>query len=208
MTINRDQITAVILAGGKGRRMGGQDKGLLELKGRPLIKHVLSAIAPQVGTVIINANRNLNRYAGFGYPVVRDDLQGFQGPLAGFAAAMAAATTPYILTMPCDGPLLPVGYARTMADALESSGAELAVAHSGERLQPVHALLCRSLEPSLLAYLESGDRKIDLWYRDHRMAIADFSHCPEAFRNINTPDEREHLMRESERPRTDRKIQV
>ena len=91
MPINRDQITAVILAGGKGRRMGGEDKGLMELHGRPLIKHVLAIIAPQVGAVIINANRNLDRYAGFGYPVLRDDLQDFQGPLAGFSAAMAAA---------------------------------------------------------------------------------------------------------------------
>ena len=103
MPISREQITAVILAGGRGRRMGGDDKGLVELNGRPLIKHVLAVIAPQVSSVILNANRNLDRYAGFGYPVVRDDLLGFQGPLAGFAAAMAAATTPYLITMPCDG---------------------------------------------------------------------------------------------------------
>jgi len=201
MTINRNQITAVILAGGKGRRMGGEDKGLMELHGRPLIKHVLSNIAPQVGAVIVNANRNLDRYAGFGYPVVRDDLEGFQGPLAGFSAAMAVATTPYIVTMPCDGPLLPVDYVLTMTNALENGDAELAVAHSGERLQPVYALLPGSLRSSLLAYLEKGDRKIDLWYQTHSMAVADFSHCPEAFRNINTPDERDQLMLESVRTR-------
>ena len=199
MPINRDQITAVILAGGKGRRMGGEDKGLMELHGRPLIKHVLAIIAPQVGAVIINANRNLDRYAGFGYPVLRDDLQDFQGPLAGFSAAMAAVTTPYIVTMPCDGPLLPVDYVETMAAALEREQAELAVAHSGGRLQPVHALLPCSLRPSLESYLKRGDRKIELWYRSHRLAVVDFSHCAQAFQNINTTQERERLMLEAER---------
>lgn len=197
MPIDSSQITAVILAGGRGRRMGGQDKGLVELNGRPLIKHVLSIIAPQVGTVIVNANRNLDRYAGFGYPVVRDNLRDYQGPLAGFAAAMAAAHTPFIITLPCDGPLLPDHYVASMSAALEREDAELAVAHSGERLQPVHALLRCSLRPSLERYLQQGDRKIDLWYRSHRMALADFSRCPQAFRNINTPDERDHLMREA-----------
>ena len=195
--VNRSQITAVVLAGGRGRRMGGADKGLIELNGRPLIKHVLAAIAPQVAAVIVNANRNLDRYAGFGYPVVRDDLAGFQGPLAGFAAAMAAAATPYILTLPCDGPLLPADYLQTMSAALENDDAELAVAHNGNRLQPVYALLPCTLRPSLVAYLNNGDRKIDLWYATQRMALADFSHCPEVFRNINTPDERDRLMRES-----------
>ena len=200
MPVNSSQITAVILAGGRGRRMGNKDKGLLELNGRPLIKHVLALIAPQVEAVMINANRNLDRYAGFGYPVVRDDLEDFQGPLAGFAAAMADATTPYIITVPCDGPLLPAGYVQTMIDALENEGAELAVAHNGERLQPVHALLPCSLRPNLLDYLEKGDRKIDLWYQTHRMAVADFSHCPEAFHNINTPDDRNRLLRGSGHP--------
>lgn len=197
MPVNNSQITAVILAGGRGRRMGGEDKGLIELNGRPLIKHVLATIAPQVAAVIVNANRNLDRYAGFGYPVVRDDLAGFQGPLAGFAAAMAVVSTPYIITLPCDGPLLPTDYVRTMSAVLENDGVELVVAHNGERLQPVYALLPCALRPNLLEYLENGDRKIDLWYQTHSMALADFSHCPEAFRNINTPDERDRLMQES-----------
>jgi len=196
--IENHQITAVILAGGRGTRMGGQDKGLVELNGRPLIKHVLSIIAPQVGAVIVNANRNLERYAGFGYPVVRDHLLDYQGPLAGFAAAMAAAHTPFIITLPCDGPQLPDDYVGSMTAALEREDAELAVAYSGERLQPVHALLRCSLLPSLERYLKQGDRKIDLWYQLHRVALADFSHCPRAFRNINTPDERDRLMREVE----------
>jgi len=198
MPINSSQITAVILAGGRGRRMGGEDKGLVKLNGRPLISHILDVIAPQVGSVIVNANRNLDRYADFGYPVVRDDLERFQGPLAGFAATMSVAATPYIVTMPCDGPLLPDDYVQTMIISLENEEAELSVAHNGERLQPVYALIPCSLRPSLADYLCNGDRKIDLWYRKHRMVTADFSHCPDAFRNINTPNERDRLMRESE----------
>ncbi|MCP4288348.1 MAG: molybdenum cofactor guanylyltransferase [Gammaproteobacteria bacterium] len=197
MPINSSQITAVILAGGRGRRMGGEDKGLVKLNGRPLISHILDVIAPQVGSVIVNANRNLDRYANFGYPVVRDDLEGFQGPLAGFAAAMSVTATPYIVTMPCDGPLLPDDYVETMINSLENEEAELSVAHNGERLQPVYALIPCSLRPSLADYLRNGDRKIDLWYNNHRMVTTDFSHCPDAFRNINTPDERDRLMRES-----------
>ena len=194
MSIDSNQITAVILAGGRGRRMGGQDKGLLELDGRPLIKHVLTGIAPHVGAVIINANRNLDRYSGFGYPVVRDDLAGFQGPLAGFAAAMVAATTPYIITLPCDGPRVPVAYVQTMRLTLQSSGAELAVAHDGERLQPVYALVPCSLSADLINFLAKGDRKIELWYRLRHITVADFSSCAETFRNINTPDERDRLL--------------
>ena len=196
MSIDSNQITAVILAGGRGHRMGGQDKGLLELDGRPLIKHVLAGIAPHVGAVIINANRNLDRYSGFGYPVVRDDLAGFQGPLAGFAAAMVASTTPYIITLPCDGPRVPVAYVQTMRVTLQSSGAELAVAHDGERLQPVYALVPCSLSADLINFLAKGDRKIELWYQRRHFTVADFSSCAEAFRNINTPDERDQLLRD------------
>jgi len=189
-------LTAVILAGGRGRRMGGSDKGLVELEGLPLIAHVLNGIAPQVGTILINANRNANQYEAFGYPVVSDALGGFQGPLAGFASAMAAASTPYILTLPCDGPLVPPDYATRMMDALETSGSEIAAAHDGDRVQPVHALLPVRLMSDLEAFLAGGDRKIDLWYSRHQVALADFSDCPDAFRNINTPGDRDQLQRE------------
>ena len=194
--ISVQNLTAVILAGGRGRRMGGSDKGLVDLDGMPLIAHVLNVIAPQVGRVLINANRNAAQYEAFGYPVVNDALDGFQGPLAGFASAMAAASTPYILTLPCDGPLVPQDYAARMIDALENSGSEIAVAHDGDRMQPVHALLPVGLMANLEGYLAQGDRKIDLWYARCQVALADFSDCPGAFRNINTPQDRVQLQKE------------
>ncbi len=185
------QVTGVVLAGGRGRRMGGHDKGLVELAGRPLIDYVLEGLRPQVDSLLINVNRNHERYAACGERLVDDTLTGYQGPLAGFAAAMAAAETPWILTVPCDGPLLPKDLLSRLAHAVDRDDAELAVAHDGDRLQPVYALLPVSLYPSLSAFLDAGERKIDLWYAHHRMAKADYSDCKEAFRNINTPEQRE-----------------
>ncbi len=187
------QVTGVILAGGRGRRMGGGDKGLVELAGRPLIEHVLDGLRPQVGALLININRNHERYAAYGEPLVDDTLTGFQGPLAGFAAAMQAVESSWILTVPCDGPWLPPDLLSRLSRALQQDDAELAVAHDGERLQPVYALLPVSLYPSLNAFLDAGDRKIDLWYAKHHMATADFADCPEVFNNINTPEQHEHF---------------
>jgi len=194
--ISLDEVTAVILAGGRGRRMGGMDKGLVDLEKRPLIAHVLNAIVPQAGSVLINANRNAEKYREFGYRIVSDTLDDYQGPLAGFASAMAVASTPYIVTLPCDGPLVPTDYVQRMINALEMSENEIAVAHDGDRMQPVYALLPVGLMSDLEAFLAEGDRKIDLWYSRRHVALADFSDCPEAFRNINTPGERDQLQRE------------
>lgn len=188
-----EQVSGVILAGGRGRRMGGRDKGLVELAGRPLIEHVLEGLRPQVGRILINVNRNRERYAAYGESLVGDALDGFQGPLAGFAAAMQACATPWILTVPCDGPRVPPRLLERLGRALAEADAELAVAHDGQRLQPVYALLGVNLYPSLQAFLQAGDRKIDLWYARHRMATADFSDCQEVFRNINTPQQREEF---------------
>ena len=182
-------ITGVILAGGRGSRMGGQDKGLIEFNGRPLVEHLLDALKPQTGAVLINANRNQERYQTYGQPVVNDELSGFQGPLAGFAAAMQTANTLYIMTVPCDGPQVAPDMAERLLQTMQKEQAELAVAYDGERLQPVHALIPVSLLPSLQAFLANGDRKIDLWYAQHRMAQADFSDCRDMFRNINTPED-------------------
>ena len=118
-TTNRLPITAVVLAGGRATRMGGQDKGLVELAGRPMIAHVLAALAPQVEWILVNANRNLDRYAAFGWPVVRDEDTGFLGPLAGLAAGMRAAATPLVMTSPCDCPMLPPQLAQRLLAALE-----------------------------------------------------------------------------------------
>ena len=193
----RAAVTGVVLAGGRGSRMGGQDKGLVELAGRPLIAHVLEALVPQVGRVMINANRNLEVYRRLGFPVVVDDLSEFQGPLAGFAGAMAAADTAFVLLVPCDGPELAADFAARLYRALQADeGAELAVAHDGRRLQPVHALLATALRPDLDRFLAAGERKIDRWYARHRRVTVDFSHQPGMFRNVNTPQERDVLEQE------------
>ncbi|MCU7918566.1 MAG: molybdenum cofactor guanylyltransferase [Candidatus Thiodiazotropha sp. (ex Epidulcina cf. delphinae)] len=187
-------ITAVILAGGRGSRMGGEDKGLIELHGEPLIQHVIAAIEPQVGHVLINANRNLSRYRQFGHPVIADSLADFQGPLAGFLAAMQALSTADMVTLPCDGPLLPDDLVERLIKARDKAQAEIAVAHDGKRLQPVYALIPKQLRDSLQRYLNGGDRKIDLWYAKHRVAHADFSDLPRTFVNINTPQEKKRLQ--------------
>lgn len=191
--LTSNKITAVILAGGMGKRMGGIDKGQIQLNHKPLIEWVLSAIQPQVKTILINANRNHDAYARYGFPVLRDQLADFQGPLAGFAAGMQAASTPYIVTVPCDGPLLAPDLVYRLLQALQDKQAEISVAYDGDRLQPVYALLPARLLSSLNAFLDRGERKIDRWYSQHSMALADFSDSPSTFLNINTPADRHQL---------------
>lgn len=191
--LKREDITAVILAGGKARRMGGEDKGLIELHGRPLLDYIIAGLRPQVGTILVNANRNLVRYREFGYPVVEDMLGDYFGPLVGMATGMQAATTPLLMTAPCDSPFVPANLAEMLYRALAESDAEISVAHDGSRLQPVNALLRCELLPDLLAYLNDGGRKIDTWYEQHRMVPADFSATPEVFLNLNTPDDRQRI---------------
>ena len=192
----RENITGVVLAGGKARRMGGQDKGLTPFAGRPMVEWVIEALAPQVAELIVNANRNQVAYAAYGHPVIADEIEGFQGPLAGFASAMAAVSTPWILTLPCDGPFPAPDLAERLCKALAEQGAEIAVATDGKRMQPVYALLPVSLAPSLEGYLASGERKIDRWYAKHRVALADMSDRPEAFANINTLEDWRKLERD------------
>lgn len=194
----RDQITGVVLAGGRSQRMGGQDKGLVELAGRTMVAHVIAALRPQVGALIINANRNQGTYARLGYPVVPDGLGDYFGPLAGMASAMQKAETRYILTAPCDSPLVPTDLAERLYGAMSREDAEIAVAHDGERMQPVFALLRCELLDSILGFLGSGERKIDRWYTRHRSALADFSDRSETFLNVNTPAERATLEKRIE----------
>jgi molybdenum cofactor guanylyltransferase len=189
----RADITAVILAGGKARRMEGEDKGLIELHGRPLIDYIIAGLRPQVGGILVNANRNLERYGTFGYPVIGDMLGDYFGPLVGMATGMQAADTPLLMTVPCDSPFVPEGLGEALYRAMLAADAEICVAHDGIRLQPVHALLHCDLLPDLLAYLHDGGRKIDTWYEQHRMALADFSATPEVFLNLNTPEDRQIL---------------
>ena len=190
------EITGVVLAGGRARRMGGEDKGLIEVLGKPMVVHALERLRPQVGRVLINANRNLETYRRLGRrvgdcDVVPDTLDGFAGPLAGMASAMQAAGTRYVLTVPCDSPLLAPDLGRRLYEALAAQGAEGCIAHDGERMQPVFALLRTDLRQSILEYLEAGGRKIDVWYAEHRLARGDLADHPETFLNVNTPQDRE-----------------
>ena len=185
----KEIITGVILAGGRAQRMGGCDKGLIKLLGKPLVEYVIRALKPQVAEMIINANRNRERYAAYGYPIIADLMDGFYGPLAGMASAMQAAKTPYIVTTPCDSPFVPSDLVKRLYGGIEKQAAEIAVAHNGERLQPVFALLDQNLRSSIIAYLKRGERKIDRWYEEHRLAIIDFSDQPNTFVNVNTPED-------------------
>ncbi len=184
-----DHVTGVVLAGGRAQRMGGRDKGLVEIDGVAMVQRVIERLEPQVGTVIINANRNLDRYARLGYDVVRDGLDGYLGPLAGMLRALEVARTRYVVTVPCDSPFLPDDLVPRLLDGL-SSEAVIAVAHDGERMQPVFCLLRTDLLDSLRAYLDAGQRKIDRWFAQHRVAAVDFADVPETFVNVNTPEER------------------
>ena len=194
MSTCKKDITAVILAGGQGRRMGGQDKGLIEFDGQPLVAILIDRLEPQISNIMINANRNRERYQAFGYPVVSDQLDDYQGPLAGFACAMNTVDTDFILTLPCDGPLLVADYVARFIACQAQTGASICVADDGERLQPVHALIKVDLQPSLNSFLDSGDRKIDRWYAMHDFVHTDFSDCADMFRNINTPSDQASMQ--------------
>lgn len=192
---NSSHITGVLLAGGQGRRMGGVDKGLVELRGRPMAAWVLERLAPQVSEVLINTNQNAERYNAFGYRVFPDEIDGFAGPLAGLQAALAQASHPLVLTAPCDSPFLPEDLVSRLQASLEEAGADLAVAKTFDRTHPVFCLCRREVLPHLTAFLESGGRKIDRWYETLRVVEVSFDDQAEAFRNINTPDELEEYGR-------------
>ena len=189
MTIASRDITGLVLAGGQGRRMGMVDKGLVELDGRPLVAHVLARLAPQVGALIVNANRNAERYAALGHPVVGDAIGGFAGPLAGLHAGLSATSTQFIATTPCDSPFLPADLVARLAGAFEAQPLDIAVARTFEQPHPVFALVRRDVLPHLARFLEQGGRKIDAWYASLRLAEVAFDDEADAFRNINTPQE-------------------
>jgi molybdenum cofactor guanylyltransferase/molybdopterin-guanine dinucleotide biosynthesis protein MobB len=178
-------ITGVILAGGRAQRMGGQDKGLIAYRGQSLVSHVMSRLLPQVDSLIINANRNIDTYQSFGFQVIEDSVTGFCGPLAGMLSAMQTVTTEYILTAPCDSPRISHQLRQRMMEALLYQHADIAVAHDGERLQPVFCLVPTRLKDDLARFLESGDRKIDLWLEKHKLAVVDFSDQKDTFINLN-----------------------
>ena len=190
------QIDAVILAGGMARRMGGDDKGLVELNGEAMIKHTIDRIKPQVKEILINANRNQTRYAEFGFKVISDEHSGFLGPLAGMITAMGQTDADYLLVVPCDCPLLPLDLVPRMLAVIEAEKAEIAVASDGEYEQPVVLLLKPSLRDSMKAFLEAGERKVDFWYIKHHFVVATFADQPNAFVNVNTPEQKQRLATE------------
>ncbi len=181
-------ITGCILAGGEGRRLGGADKGLVELAGEPLAARCLARLRPQVDAMLISANRNLATYRDFGVPVFDDAREDYAGPLAGVLGALRRAETHYVVTAACDSPFLPTDLAARLHDALHAAAGEIAVVVTGGRLQPVFALYDVGLADALAAYLDAGGRKIDTWLRQHRLVEVVFDDA-EAFMNINTPDE-------------------
>ena len=184
-----DRITGVLLAGGQGSRMGGVDKGLVELAGRPMAAHALDRLAPQVDDLIINANQNVEAWQAFGYPVFGDDIGGFAGPLAGLHAALLRAQHPLVATAPCDSPFLPADLVERLAAALHAADAQLAVAKTFDQPHPVFCLCRREVLPHLTDFLESGGRKIDRWYATLKNVEVAFDEVADAFENINTRDE-------------------
>jgi molybdopterin-guanine dinucleotide biosynthesis protein A len=181
------KISGIVLAGGLGRRMGGVDKGLQLLHGKPMIEHVLERLRPQVDEIVINANQNLDRYQSFGHRVVSDAIGGFAGPLAGLHAGLQAITSPLAVTVPCDSPFLPADLVARLHDRLGAN--DLAVAKTGDQAHPVFALVRQSVAGNLQTFLASGGRKIDAWYAALKVVEVTFDDEADAFRNINTREE-------------------
>lgn len=188
-----ENITAVILAGGQGQRMGGRDKGWVNFQGRPMIHHVLEQVGSQVQSVLINANRSLEEYQALGYQVVEDIELGYHGPLMGMLTGLTHAKTDWVLFVPCDVPLLPHNTIEKLYRAAVNNDADVSVVHDGERLQPVISLVRRRLLPSLESWLAEGKRKIDRWYMQHRMVVVPFDMGKDHFMNLNTPQELQAL---------------
>jgi molybdopterin-guanine dinucleotide biosynthesis protein A len=180
-------VTGIVLAGGKGSRMGGVDKGLQPLRGRPMIEHVLARLGPQVAEVIVNANQNVPTYEKYGHRVVSDEIAGFAGPLAGLHAGLKAAAHPLVVTVPCDSPFLPEDLVLRLSRELKDR--DLAVAKTGHQPHPVFSLMKRQVRESLEAFLAAGGRKIDAWYAALKVVEVNFDDEADAFRNINTLEE-------------------
>ncbi len=203
--IPASDITALILAGGRGSRMGGVDKGLQTFNGMPLALHTLTRLRGEVGEIIINANRNQAAYESFGVSVYPDGLADYAGPLAGFLTGLERCETPYLLTVPCDTPLLPLDLASRLASALDEQQADIAMAaapeagrdgHMQVRTQPVFCLMRVALLDSLVTFTQNGGRKVDGWTALHKTAVVPFDlpgDNPQAFFNANTLSELQQL---------------
>jgi len=196
MTV-RAEITGLILAGGRAQRMGGIDKGLVPFLGKPLIEHAITRLTPQVATILINANRNQDRYAQYGHAVIADQHPDFAGPLAGFAAGLEHCKTEYLLSVPCDSPVFPLDLSVQMLEALINTQSDIVYASSSDSsgatwTQPVFCLMRRGVQPSLQDFLDQGGRKIDRWFEVLRSSTVVFAD-EAAFANTNTPEELQAL---------------
>jgi molybdopterin-guanine dinucleotide biosynthesis protein A len=197
-TIDAGQITGLVLAGGRGSRMGGVDKGLQTHQGIPLALHALLRLQPQVGEAMVNANRNLAAYESFGVPVWPDPIEGFAGPLAGLIAGLEHCETPWLVSVPCDTPDFPDDLVARLADAAQAHDAEIAFpltreADGREQPHPVFCLVRSALLESLIAFVHGGGRKIDAWFDGHRAVAVPFDDAG-AFFNANTRDELARLQ--------------
>jgi molybdopterin-guanine dinucleotide biosynthesis protein A len=180
-------VSGLVLAGGLGRRMGGVDKGLQLLRGKPMVSWVIARLAPQVSEIIVNANQNLQNYEKYGHRVVPDEIGGYAGPLAGLHAGLKIASHPLVVTVPCDSPFLPPDLVSRLSGQLKDH--QVAVARTGDQTHPVFALVRTSLLKNLEAFLVGGGRKIDAWYGSLAYVEVRFDDEADAFRNINTPEE-------------------
>lgn len=181
-----ENVTALILAGGQARRMQQQDKGLVRFLGAPLISYPIVAAKPLAGTILLSANRNHEHYQQWGYPVLSDQFGHFDGPLAGILTALHTATTDILLVIPCDTPLVTSADLQRLLDALENSAIQVAVAHDGQRLQPVFLAMRTQLAENLHAFLQQGQRKMQLWLQQQALICVDFSDRTHIFTNINS----------------------
>jgi molybdopterin-guanine dinucleotide biosynthesis protein A len=191
--LDKQKITGVVLSGGLSRRMGGQEKALINFKGKAMISHVLERLKPQVATVIINTNRQIEQYKQLGYPIISDQFGHFDGPLAGIYSALLETKTAYLLVVPCDSPLISHNLVERLYFEMAQADSPVALAHDGERLQPVFALISTALTASLKQYLQSGQRKLDRWFEENKATIVDFSDSKKMFYNINTAEELQAL---------------
>lgn len=187
--MNVKDVSGVVLAGGLGSRLGGEDKGLINICGRGMIEYVIDRFEPQVDNLFINANRNLERYAALGYSVVQDKRTDYAGPLAGMAAALEFCSTGYLATVPCDVPFLPENFVARLVHEMDSAAASIGVAVGAGRPQPAFTLISTKLLHSLTTFLEDGGRKISTWYRQQDYVEVNFEPADDGFANVNCPDD-------------------
>jgi molybdopterin-guanine dinucleotide biosynthesis protein A len=188
-------ITGIILAGGLARRMGGADKGLIPFLDKPMIAHVIDQLKPQVKHILINANREIETYESLGLLVIQDQIAGFAGPLAGLHIGMKHAKTDFVLSVPCDSPLLPNNLAIQLMNALQENNSDIAIAKTGQQTHPVFCLCRTDLVLDLEKFLNNGGRKVEEWQKKHDITTVDFENQSMAFSNINTIDELTELER-------------